>query len=96
MLTGARPASIALISGRPRHVLGAIEAKFGVDRHILVAIWGIESFYGSMLNDLAVIKPVVRSLATLACGMHRARASGATNSSQRYSSSRKGMRRQIG
>jgi len=51
MLTGARPASIALISGRPRHVLGAIEAKFGVDRHILVAIWGIESFYGSMLND---------------------------------------------
>ena len=49
-------------------VLAAIETKFGVDRHVLVAIWGIESTYGAVLDDLGVVRPVVRSLATLACG----------------------------
>jgi lytic murein transglycosylase len=42
--------------------LDAIETKFGVERHILIAIWGIESSYGAL-------KPrwdVIRSLATLA------------------------------
>ena len=49
-------------------VLAAIEARFGVDRHVLAAIWGIESSYGAVLDDLGVVRPVVRSLATLACG----------------------------
>jgi membrane-bound lytic murein transglycosylase B len=48
-------------------LLDAVEARFGVDRHILVAIWGIESSYGAVLEDLAVVKPVVQSLGTLAC-----------------------------
>ncbi|MEH3147387.1 MAG: lytic murein transglycosylase [Methylobacterium frigidaeris] len=48
--------------------LAAIEAGYGVDRHVLVAIWGIESGYGSVLDDSARVRPVVRSLATLACG----------------------------
>ncbi len=39
-----------------------LEKKFGVDRHILVAIWGLESAYGTNMGDLNVI----RSLATLA------------------------------
>ncbi|MET7243249.1 lytic murein transglycosylase [Methylobacterium sp. EM32] len=47
--------------------LPAIEAAFGVDRHVLVAIWGIESGYGSVLNDPRMVRPVLRSLATLAC-----------------------------
>lgn len=43
-------------------VLRAIETRFGVDRHVLVAIWGIESAYGTSMGE----KSVVRSLATLA------------------------------
>jgi membrane-bound lytic murein transglycosylase B len=48
-------------------LLDAVEARFGVDRHIVVAIWGIESCYGAVLEDMAVVKPDVQSLATLAC-----------------------------
>nr|WP_244041447.1 lytic murein transglycosylase [Methylobacterium sp. J-030] len=46
----------------------AIEARYGVDRHILAAFWGVESSFGAVLDNPAVVKPVVRSLATLACG----------------------------
>nr|WP_267421787.1 lytic murein transglycosylase [Methylobacterium sp. GC_Met_2] len=45
-----------------------IEARYGVDRYILAAFWGVESSFGAVLDNLAVVKPVVRSLATLACG----------------------------
>lgn len=42
--------------------LAAIEQRYGVDRHILVSIWGLESNFGSnMGNNL-----VIRALATLA------------------------------
>ncbi|AWB23236.1 lytic murein transglycosylase [Methylobacterium currus] len=47
--------------------LPAIEAATGVDRHVLAAIWGIESGYGSVLDDPRKVRPVLRSLATLAC-----------------------------
>lgn len=49
-----------------RPALDAIEAKYGVDRHILVAIWGMESSYGEVLQDPKIVRSVVRSLATLA------------------------------
>ncbi len=42
--------------------LKAIEKRIGVDRHVLVAIWGIETNYGTYSGD----KNVLRSLATLA------------------------------
>ena len=42
--------------------LAAIESAYGVDRHILLAIWGIESAYGTAMGS----RSVVRSLATLA------------------------------
>ena len=42
--------------------LEAIEQRYGVDRHVLVAIWGLESNYGSNIGD----RNVMRSLATLA------------------------------
>ncbi|NEU11234.1 lytic murein transglycosylase [Methylobacterium sp. BTF04] len=48
--------------------LDTIEQRFGVDRHILVAFWGVESRYGAVLDDPGVVRPVLRSLATLACG----------------------------
>ncbi|SER42869.1 membrane-bound lytic murein transglycosylase B [Faunimonas pinastri] len=49
-----------------RTALDAIERRYGVPREILVAIWGIESSYGEALQDPKRVKPVVRSLATLA------------------------------
>jgi membrane-bound lytic murein transglycosylase B len=49
-----------------RPVLDRIEQAFGVDRHILVAIWGLESSYGEALTNPKIVKGVIRSLATLA------------------------------
>ncbi|HDZ56699.1 MAG TPA: lytic murein transglycosylase [Pseudomonas xinjiangensis] len=43
-------------------ILSRIEQRYGVDRHILVAIWGLESNFGNNMGD----RLVVRSLATLA------------------------------
>jgi membrane-bound lytic murein transglycosylase B len=42
--------------------LAAIESKYGVDRQVLVAIWGMESSFGRFTGD----KSVIRSLASLA------------------------------
>jgi len=46
--------------------LDRIEARFGVDRNILLAIWSMESNYGEILKNEGVMRNVVRSLATLA------------------------------
>jgi peptidoglycan lytic transglycosylase B len=43
-------------------LLDQLEKRYGVDRTILVAIWGVESNYGTQPGDMNVI----RSLATLA------------------------------
>ena len=42
-------------------LLSAIEKKYGVDRHILLGIWGMESNFGRDLGSM----PVMRSLTTL-------------------------------
>ena len=44
-------------------VLAQAERKFGVDRHVIVAVWGIESDYGRVMGR----RPLVRSLATVSC-----------------------------
>ena len=49
-----------------RRLLDTIERTYGVDRHIIVAIWGMESSYGQVLDNPKLIKGVIRSLATLA------------------------------
>lgn len=56
-----------IASGRralARHaaLLDEIEARFGMDRHIVVAIWGLESSYGAVRGDV----PTLSALATLA------------------------------
>ncbi|EJF82075.1 lytic murein transglycosylase [Bartonella doshiae] len=43
-----------------------IEKRFGVDYNILLAIWSIESNYGKVLANKAVMRDTIRSLATLA------------------------------
>lgn len=48
-------------------LLEKIQARYGVDRHVLVAIWGIETRFGVSPGD----RNVVRSLATLAYGDQR-------------------------
>ena len=46
-----------------RPVFDAVEKAYGVDRHAVTAIWGIESNFGTSGGD----RSVVRSTATLAC-----------------------------
>ena len=44
-------------------LLGSLETRYGVDRYVILAIWGVESNYGMQSGD----KNVIRSLATLIC-----------------------------
>ena len=46
--------------------LDRIERKYGVDRHILLAIWSMETSYGEALEKPKAMRNVVRSLSTLA------------------------------
>ena len=48
--------------------LDRIEARFGVDRNILLAIWSMESNYGEILKRDDIMRNVIRSLSTLAYG----------------------------
>ena len=48
---------------RESNALAKAEARFGVDRHVLAAIWGVESNFGEDMGG----RPLVQSLATLAC-----------------------------
>ncbi len=50
-------------------VLAAAEAKYGVDRNVIVAVWGVESDYGKLVGG----RPLVRSLSTGACSNRRAK-----------------------
>lgn len=46
-----------------RAAFDAAEETYGVDRHVIAAIWGVETKYGTIGGD----RPVLRSTATLAC-----------------------------
>lgn len=46
--------------------LDKIEARFGVDRNVLLAIWSMESNYGKILERQDVMRNTVQALATLA------------------------------
>ena len=50
-------------------VLANAEQQFGVDRHAIAAVWGVESNFGRNLGG----RPLVRSLATVSCFGHRQR-----------------------
>ncbi len=65
-LDGAASAD-RIATGRARaaqlgQTMDAIEARFGVDQEVVLAIWGMESNYGSYRGSM----PVIGSLATLA------------------------------
>ena len=46
-----------------RSAFDAVERAYGVDRHTIAAIWGVETNYGTFIGE----RSVVRSTATLAC-----------------------------
>jgi lytic murein transglycosylase len=52
---------------RTADALAKAERRFGVDRHVLAAIWGVESNFGQDMGE----RPLVQSLSTLACFTER-------------------------
>ncbi|MBV9632916.1 MAG: lytic murein transglycosylase, partial [Xanthobacteraceae bacterium] len=55
-------------------LLDHIEQDYGVDRYILLALWGIESGYGDVVDNPKYMRPVIPALAALAWGEPRRRA----------------------
>src|SRR5258706_5164233 len=51
------------ILAKHRATFDAAEKAYGVDRHVIAAIWGVESNYGTQIGE----RSVIRSTATLAC-----------------------------
>jgi membrane-bound lytic murein transglycosylase B len=51
-----------------RGLLDEIEARYGVEKEVVVAVWGLESSYGSMRGNT----PIIEALATLAHDGRRA------------------------
>jgi lytic murein transglycosylase len=49
--------------------LAAAEARYGVDRHIIAGVWGVESNFGMDIGG----RPLLQSLATLSCYASRRR-----------------------
>lgn len=46
-------------------LFSTVGQHFGVDPYLLGAIWGIETDYGAVLGNTDLIRPIVRSLATV-------------------------------
>jgi membrane-bound lytic murein transglycosylase B len=63
LVNDARIATGRLALAQNRAAYDAVEKKYGVDRYILTAIWGVESNFGTQGGE----RPVVQSTATLAC-----------------------------
>ena len=63
LVTPERIAKGRELLARYRATFDAVERAYGVDRHIIAAIWGVESNYGTQGGG----RSVVRSTATLAC-----------------------------
>jgi membrane-bound lytic murein transglycosylase B len=63
LVSDARIADGRAVLAKYRTAFDAMERAYGVDRHIVAAIWGIESNYGTQIGD----RSVIRSTATLAC-----------------------------
>ena len=63
LVSDARIAGGREILAKHKAIFDKVEKAYGVDRHIITAIWGVESNYGTLGGD----RPVMRSTATLAC-----------------------------
>jgi membrane-bound lytic murein transglycosylase B len=63
LVNDARVANGRAILAKYRTEFDAVEKAYGVDRHFIAAIWGVESNYGTQIGE----RSVIRSTATLAC-----------------------------
>jgi lytic murein transglycosylase len=67
-----------IITGRQRakdyaQLLARIETDYGVDRFLMLALWGVESSYGEVIDNPKYMRPVIPALAALAWGEPRRR-----------------------
>ncbi|HET9714551.1 MAG TPA: lytic murein transglycosylase [Pseudolabrys sp.] len=63
LVTDDRIAEGRTLLEKYRAVFDAAERIYGVDRHVIAAIWGVETNYGTLGGE----RPVIQSTATLAC-----------------------------
>jgi membrane-bound lytic murein transglycosylase B len=63
IVTDERIAQGRALLDEHRDIFDAVENAYGVDRHVLAAIWGVETNYSKEMDS----RLVVRSTATLAC-----------------------------
>jgi lytic murein transglycosylase len=55
-------------------LLARVEQDYGVDRYLLLALWGVESAYGDAQVQRSLMRPIFPALAALAWGEPRRRA----------------------
>jgi peptidoglycan lytic transglycosylase B len=68
-----------VITGKERakqyaELLARVEKDYGVDRYILLGLWGMESSFGDVVTNSKYMRPVIPALAALAWGEPRRRA----------------------
>jgi len=54
-------------------LLACIERDYGVDRYVLLGLWGMESSFGDVIDNPKYMRPVIPALAALAWGEPRRR-----------------------
>jgi membrane-bound lytic murein transglycosylase B len=64
-VTSERIARGQAAMGRNQALFDAVARRQGVDPYVLAAIWGLETDYGAVLGNRKLIRPIIRSLATL-------------------------------
>jgi lytic murein transglycosylase len=67
-----------VITGKERakeyaSLLQRVEAEYGVDRYIMLGLWGMESSFGDVIVNRKYMRPIIPALATLAWGEARRR-----------------------
>jgi peptidoglycan lytic transglycosylase B len=67
-----------VITGKERakeyaSLLQRVEAEYGVDRYIMLGLWGMESSFGDVIVNRKYMRPIIPALATLAWGEPRRR-----------------------
>jgi membrane-bound lytic murein transglycosylase B len=60
--------------GRARRLIERIETQYGVDRYLMLGLWGMESAFGDVVISSKYMRPVIPALSALAWGEPRRRA----------------------